>query len=172
MVASVSGTLCAQASWSADRLLDEAATSSGVARERLSIAKPPTVGAKALTPKLVASLKWDDPKIIACAKVGSFPLQLRDSDVILLRDSATAASNAAAAAKSAPTTKGGRGRGAGNKPWQNAGVVGGGGGREAGLSIKTIFDEPLSAPSVPDNASVSNDASVPSAPVGSPVSPP
>ena len=116
------------------------------------MAKPPTVGAKTLTPKLVASLKWDDPKLRACAKLSAHPLQLRDGDVLLLRDSDTAASTAAAAAKVASTPKGGRGRGAGTKPWQSAGVVGGRGGREAGLSIKTIFDEPPSMPAAPSAA--------------------
>eukprot|EP00966_Prymnesium_polylepis_P229675 5314037-Prymnesium_polylepis.1 len=88
------------------RLLEAAAEASGVAAERLSIAKPPSVGSKALTPKLVASLKWDEPKLLACPKVGSYPLQLRDADIILLRDSAAAnAAGGASAATSAPAGK-------------------------------------------------------------------
>ena len=31
---------------------------------------------KALTPQMLSSLKWDDPKILAAAKVSSYPLQV------------------------------------------------------------------------------------------------
>ena len=123
--------------------MQHASLSCDVPLERLSIAKPPTVGSKAITPKLLASLKWDEPKILSCAKVGSFPLQLRDGDLILLRDLEGVEAPAAKAAGGPPAAaKGGRGRGAGgNKPWQHT-VVGGGARVEAGLSIKTCFDEP------------------------------
>ena len=59
-----------------------------------------------------------------------------------------AASGNAVAGKAAATTDGAKGgRRGGNKPWQNVSVVGGVGARhEAGLSIKTCFDEPASAP--------------------------
>ena len=86
----------AQSSWPMEKLLDEASSCCGVERSRLSIAKPPTVGSKALTQKLLAALKWDDPKLLACAKVGSYPLQLRDGDLVLLRDGEDAAKAGAA----------------------------------------------------------------------------
>ena len=64
------------------------------------------VGAKSLTPAFVAALKWDEPKIRTCPKIGAHPLQLRDADVLLLRDGATVVDPAAAApgtgAKGAP----------------------------------------------------------------------
>ena len=146
-----SGTLCAQSGWSTERLLLEAASCCAVPAGSLSIAKPPTVGAKSLDgkggAKLLASLKWDEPKIVTAAKVGAFPLQLRDGDVILLRDARTAGAAAATAGKAAAPTGAAKGRKGGNKPWQNASVVSGGAApREAGLSIKTCYDQPPSAP--------------------------
>ena len=143
----LTGTLVAQSSWATGKLLEAAAAGCGVPLARLSLAKPPTVGSKALTPKLLAALKWDDPKVLACAKVGSFPLQLRDGDTILLRDAETVpAASGGAPAAAAAGAKGGGCKGGASKPWQNAGVVGGGA-REAGLSITTCYDEPPSAAS-------------------------
>ena len=96
-------------------------------RSRLSLAKPPTV-AKSLTPKVLAGLKWDDPKLLGntSAKVGSYPMQLRDGDLLLFRDANDAAASTAASSTAADAGRGGRGaagRGAkrgGSKPWQNA----------------------------------------------------
>ena len=101
------------------------------------------VGAKSLTPAFVAALKWDEPKIRTCPKIGAHPLQLRDADVLLLRDGATVVDPAAAA----PGTgaKGGAPKGVrkgGKLPTHP--IVGGGGGgarRETGLSIHTVYDD-------------------------------
>ena len=136
-----------------DQLLDEASASCGVPRARLSIAKPPTVGSKQLGPKLLAALKWDDPTILNCQKVGSYPLQLRDGDVLLFRD-AEAAGGAAAkpSATAGAATKAGGRKGGGNKPWQQSGVVvkgGDGARRETGVKIHTVYDAdamPAAAP--------------------------
>ena len=135
-------------------LLDTAAEASGIPRERLSFAKPPSAGPKALTPALIASLKWDDPKVLSCAKVGSYPLQLRDGDQILLRDgrNAPGGTELAGAAVAAGGGAGGRGRGRGKRGGGRAMdtvVVAGGRGarREEGLSIQTCFDAPPSASS-------------------------
>lgn len=146
--ASRSGTLATLSSGSAETLLAAAAACTGVARGSLSVAKPPTVGSKALTPALLAGLKWDDPKLLKCAKVGSHPLQLRDGDRLLFRDAAAfaAAGGDAAAGRGAPA---GRGRGGvggtrrGGKHAPAHTVVGGRtGAREAGVVIKTFLDAP------------------------------
>ena len=42
----------------------------------LSLAKPPTVGSRAITPQLLNSLKWDDPKILAATRLSGYPLQV------------------------------------------------------------------------------------------------
>ena len=125
-----------------ERFLDEAARCCHIPRPQLSLAKPPTVGSKTLTPKLVASLKWDDPKLLACVKVGSYPLQLRDGDLILLRDAAKAQAAGAKAAAPAPAKGSGQKRG-GKFPTPM--VAGGAAPREAGLKIHTCYDAP-SAP--------------------------
>ena len=117
-------------------LLDEAARCCGIPRARLSIAKPPTVGSKTLTPKLVASLKWDDPKLLACPKVGSHPLQLRDGDLVLLRD-------AGASHESKPHPKPAPAKAARGNKFPTVSVAGGAAPREAGLRITTCYDVPL-----------------------------
>lgn len=131
-----------------DQLLDMAAVVTATPRERLSFAKPPTVGSKSLTAATIASLKWDEPKLIACPKVGSYPLQLRDGDLLLFRDSSSAAS-AATVPTSVGSMGGGRGKakGAGKRGGAGGGaavvVVAGGRGRERreeGLSIQTCYD--------------------------------
>ena len=134
--------MCARASWSTSQLLDEAAASSGVARDRLSIAKPPTVGAKTLTTKLVEALKWDESKLLQSPKVGSYPLQLRDGDVILLRDRELAATSGVTRGPPATATRGGGPGGAkrGGKFPTPTVVSGGAATREAGLRITTCYD--------------------------------
>jgi hypothetical protein len=80
--------------------------------------------------------------------VGAYPLQLRDGDLILLRDAAAVVSDGAAAT----AVEGGAGSAAakrrgGSKPWQVSIVEKGGAARrEVGLSITTCFDAPASAP--------------------------
>lgn len=147
-VRTVGGTLCAQSSWAMDALLDEAAKCCGVPREHLSIAKPPTVGSKNLTSKLVAALRWDEPKLLACQKVGSHPLQLRDGDLILLRDGGAAHEGKPPPSSNptgAPAKGGGKfARGGGKFP--TVSVAGGAAPREAGLRITTCYDVPLNAP--------------------------
>ena len=120
-------------------LLDEAAKCCGVPRARLAVAKPPTVGSKTLTPKLVASLKWDDPKLLACQKVGSHPLQLRDGDLILLRDA-----GADHEAKPLPTKAPPR-----KSKFPTVSVAGGAAPRESGLRIHTVFDDAPGAAAAP-----------------------
>lgn len=131
-----------------DALLDEAAKCCGVPREHLSIAKPPTVGSKNLTSKLVAALRWDEPKLLACQKVGSHPLQLRDGDLILLRDGGAAHEGKPPPSSNptgAPAKGGGKfARGGGKFP--TVSVAGGAAPREAGLRITTCYDVPLNAP--------------------------
>ena len=58
-----SGTLCAQATWPMNSLLDCAATSTGVERAHISIAKPPTVGSKIVTPQLLSALKYASARV-------------------------------------------------------------------------------------------------------------
>ena len=129
-------------------------------RARLSIAKPPTVGSKQLGPKLLAALKWDDPKILNCQKVGSYPLQLRDGDVLLFRDAEAAGGAVAKPSATAGAKAGGR-KGGGNKPWQQSGVVvkgGDGARRETGVKIHTCYDAdamPAAAPAGGDNGKAS-----------------
>ena len=102
------------------------------------------VGAKSLTPAFVAALKWDEPKIRTCPKIGAHPLQLRDADVLLLRDGATVVDPAVAAFSAGAKGVAPRGvRKGGKLPTHT--VVGGGahGGarRETGLSIHTVYDD-------------------------------
>ena len=145
------GTLCAQSSWSTAQLLDELSACSGVDRARLSMAKPPTVGSKALTTALVNSLKWDDQKVLQCPKIGAYPMQLRDADVLLVRDADTVDASAAAAK---PVPKGPK-KG-GKLPAHT--VVGGGTGqrRESGLSIHTFHDQTPATPSGGGEAAAAN----------------
>ena len=102
------------------------------------------MGAKSLTPAFVAALKWDEPKIRTCPKIGAHPLQLRDADVLLLRDGATVVDPAVAAPSAGAKGVAPRGVRKGGKVPTHT-VVGGGahGGarRETGLSIHTVYDE-------------------------------
>ena len=114
------------------------------------MAKPPTVGAKALTAALLAKLKWDDAKLLAAPKASAYPLQLRDGDLLLVRDAGDADAHAEAAADAAaktksPTGRGGRGRGRGRAGRGGASgdvtVVAAAARPEHALKIHTCFDD-------------------------------
>ena len=120
------------------------------------MAKPPTVGSKTLTPHLIASLKWDDPKLRQCPKIGSYPLQLRDADLLLLRvDLPHARPNAhpsdaplpqkASASRAAPASR--------HSKLPPHTVLGGAPSREAAIRIRTCYDAPASSPSAAPAAS-------------------
>ena len=138
----------AQSAWSASELLTSLAAVTAIPIDELALAKPPTVGANAITAALVAKLKWDDPKLLATRKISSHPMQLRDGDSLVLR---RRGAGGGAPAGAAPAVAGGASRA---KPWQGRGrgarsndvtVVAGAGARpsrpERGVVIHTMYDD-------------------------------
>ena len=91
---------------------------------------------------MMAALKWDDAKLLAAPKIASYPLQLRDAEVLLLRDKLLQPPpGAAPSAAPADASRAGRGRGR----CRFGGVSVGGSvapARERGVQITTIFDAP------------------------------
>ena len=117
------------------------------------MAKPPAAASGKLTAQALSALRWDEPKLMTTPKISMYPLQLRDGDLLLVRDAEHPPPAAAAAAAAGPGGARGRaarGRGA------RGGARGGGGvscafvgkpRREEGIRIHTVFDQPPAAAS-------------------------
>jgi len=145
--------LHAQGGWPVAELRAALAAASGVDAERLRVAKPPAAASGKLTAQALSALRWDEPKLMTTPKISMYPLQLRDGDLLLVRDAEHPPPAAAAAAAAGPGGARGRaarGRGA------RGGARGGGGvscafvgkpRREEGIRIHTVFDQPPAAAS-------------------------
>ena len=106
-----------------------------------------------LSAQALSALRWDEPKLMTTPKISMYPLQLRDGDLLLVRDAEhppPAAAGAAAAVPGGARGRAARGRGA------RGGARGGGGvscafvgkpRREEGIRIHTVFDQPPAAAS-------------------------
>ena len=90
------------------------------------------------------------PKLLSVPKASAYPLQLRDGDLLLVRDAGDADAHAEAAADAAaktksPTGRGGRGRGRGRAGRGGASgdvtVVAAAARPEHALKIHTCFDD-------------------------------
>jgi len=152
-IAHAPAALHAQGGWPVAELRAALAAASGVDAERLRVAKPPAAASGKLSAQALSALRWDEPKLMTTPKISMYPLQLRDGDLLLVRDAEHPPPAAAAAAAAGPGGARGRaarGRGA------RGGARGGGGvscafvgkpRREEGIRIHTVFDQPPAAAS-------------------------
>ncbi|KAL1527895.1 hypothetical protein AB1Y20_009271 [Prymnesium parvum] len=101
---------------------------------------PWQVGSKVITPQLIASLKWDDPKLLQSAKISSYPLQLRDGELLLLRDleSQPDLAEVSATPKQPPR---GMGKGCRSKFSDASAASSSATSREKGVTIRTFHEE-------------------------------